>query len=99
MVVWVLVSAVTNLALLPATYMLWIRSRPIAFVVGLFTAVSSFMYHFCESIEAVGSHTHVAHAPDTHTRRTHATHATHVTHVTHAINTRPGPAPGRRCSG
>lgn len=49
--VYVLVTAVTNCACIPAMVILWRRRFLFEFFVSVFTILTSFMYHFCDSIK------------------------------------------------
>lgn len=48
----VIVTAVTNLACIPAVYLLYKKGLIFQTYIGLFTFITSFMYHFAESIGA-----------------------------------------------
>lgn len=48
--IYVLVTAVSNCACLPAVVILWRRRFAFEFFISVFTFLTSFMYHFCDSI-------------------------------------------------
>ena len=50
--IWVLVTAITNFATFPILSLLYNRQQDFEFIIGLFTLITSFMYHFCESISS-----------------------------------------------
>jgi hypothetical protein len=49
--IWVILSSLTNLAGLPAIVVVWKRGLIFESVIMFFTFVTSFMYHFCESVQ------------------------------------------------
>ena len=54
MLIWVLVSTLTNVAGLPVVYLNLKKGRMFEAVIMFYTFVTSFMYHLCDSLELKG---------------------------------------------
>jgi hypothetical protein len=53
--IWVLVSAITNVAGLPTVALNWQKGRVFESVIMSYTFLTSFMYHLCDSLELKGN--------------------------------------------
>lgn len=49
--IWICTTAITNLSMLPTSYLFWKQKRPFMLWLSLFTMITSFMYHLCDSVE------------------------------------------------
>ena len=55
MFIWVMVSAMTNITGIPVAYLNYKKGRIFESVIIMFTVITSFMYHLCESLGYKGA--------------------------------------------